>query len=136
MKSAFSSIRFGLMVGIGGGVLSSEADIRLGDVVVSRLYIAHGGIVQYDFGKAISSGFERTGFLNIPPIILINAIAKLRANYIRGRSRLSEYIFKLNDMPTFARENAGPDIFRHCRDRVGSRNFFLGRVRVGSTVLL
>src|SRR5437764_9647810 len=35
MKSAFTSIRFGLMVGIGGGVPSLKADIRLGDVVVS-----------------------------------------------------------------------------------------------------
>ena len=29
MKSAFRSIRFGLMVGIGGGVPSEEVDIRL-----------------------------------------------------------------------------------------------------------
>jgi nucleoside phosphorylase len=35
MKAKFTSIRFGLMVGIGGGVPSSERDIRLGDVVVS-----------------------------------------------------------------------------------------------------
>ena len=34
LKSKFPSIRFGLMVGIGGGVPSDEADIRLGDVVV------------------------------------------------------------------------------------------------------
>src|SRR5215470_16228969 len=34
MKSTFKSIRFGLIVGIGGGVPSVEADIRLGDVVV------------------------------------------------------------------------------------------------------
>jgi hypothetical protein len=31
MKSAFQPVRFGLMVGIGGGVPSEEADIRLGD---------------------------------------------------------------------------------------------------------
>src|SRR5437868_3275711 len=36
MKSAFTSIRFGLMVGVGGGVPSEDVDIRLGDVVVSR----------------------------------------------------------------------------------------------------
>jgi nucleoside phosphorylase len=35
MNMAFPSTRFGLMVGIGGGVPSAEADIRLGDVVVS-----------------------------------------------------------------------------------------------------
>jgi nucleoside phosphorylase len=36
LKVTFNNIRFGLMVGIGGGVPSSEADIRLGDVVVSQ----------------------------------------------------------------------------------------------------
>jgi nucleoside phosphorylase len=48
MTSRFTSIRFGLMVGIGGGV-PSAADIRLGDVVVSHPYLQHGGVVQYDF---------------------------------------------------------------------------------------
>jgi nucleoside phosphorylase len=109
MKSAFTSIRFGLMVGIGGGVPSVKADIRLGDVVVSTPHMAHGGVVQYDSGKATPSGFERTGSLNTPPIILLNSLAKLRANYIRGRSRLPEYISKLDGLPIFARENAGPD---------------------------
>jgi nucleoside phosphorylase len=66
MKSAFTAIQFGLMVGIGEGVPSMEADIQLGDVVVSRPYRVHGGIVQYDFGKATSSGFKQTGFLNTP----------------------------------------------------------------------
>jgi nucleoside phosphorylase len=36
MKSSFNAIRFGLMVGIGGGVPSAEHDVRLGDVVVSQ----------------------------------------------------------------------------------------------------
>ena len=36
MKATFKGIRFGLMVGIGGGVPSAEVDIRLGDVVVSQ----------------------------------------------------------------------------------------------------
>jgi nucleoside phosphorylase len=110
MKSAFTSIRFGLMVGIGGGVPSMESDIRLGDVVISRPHKVHGGVVQYSFGKATPSGFERTGFLNAPPTILLNAVAKLRANHIRGRSRLWEYLSKLNGLATFTREDAGPDV--------------------------
>lgn len=32
----FPSIRFGLLVGIGGGIPSEDNDIRLGDVVVSK----------------------------------------------------------------------------------------------------
>ena len=110
MKSAFKSIRFGLMVGIGGGVPSEEADIRLRDVVVSRPHKIHGGVVQYDFGKATPSGFERTGFLNTPPTILLNGLSNLRANHMRGKSRLLEYVSKLDSLPAFAREDAGPDV--------------------------
>jgi nucleoside phosphorylase len=110
MNSAFTSTRFGLMVGIGGGVPSVEADIRLGDVVVSRPHKLHGGVVQYDLGKATPSGFERTGSLNTPPTILLNAVVKLRANHFRGRSRLLEYVSKLNGLPTFARGDTGPDV--------------------------
>ncbi|KAF2195144.1 hypothetical protein K469DRAFT_4218 [Zopfia rhizophila CBS 207.26] len=94
MKSAFTSIRFGLMVGIGGGVPSEEADIRLGNVVVSRPRKVYGRVVQYDFGKATPSGFERTGILNIPPTILPSAVANLRANHVRRRCKLLEFFFQ------------------------------------------
>jgi len=110
MKAAFKSIRFGLMVGVGGGVPSEEADIRLGDVVISRPHIAHGGVVQYDIGKVTPRGVERTGFLNTPPTILLTAIANLQANHVRQRCRLLEYFSNLNGLPTFAREDTGPDI--------------------------
>ena len=81
MKSKFAEIRFVLMVGIGGGVPSAESDIRLGDVVISQPNMQHGGVVQYDFGKTGPSGFIRTGSLNTPPTILLNALSKLRANH-------------------------------------------------------
>jgi len=110
MNSTFTSIQFVLMVGIGGGVPSVEADIRLGDVVVSSPHKQHGGVVQYDFGKATPSGFERTGFLNSPPKILLNAVSNIQANQLVGRSRLLEYLSKLTDLPEFARSNAGPDV--------------------------
>jgi hypothetical protein len=45
-------------------VPSVEADIRLGDVVVSSPHKQHGGVVQYDLGKAAPSGFKQTGFIN------------------------------------------------------------------------
>jgi hypothetical protein len=38
IKLRFPSIRFGLMVGIGGGVLSTEADIQLSNVVISQSF--------------------------------------------------------------------------------------------------
>jgi nucleoside phosphorylase len=110
MRMAFPSTRFGLMVGIGGGVPSEEADIRLGDVVISKPYQTFGGVVQYDSGKATPSGFERTGLLNTPPIVLLNAVANLRAKHMRGRGRLTEYLSKLNSLPEFTREAAGPDV--------------------------
>jgi nucleoside phosphorylase len=110
MRMAFPSTRFGLMVGIGGGVPTEEADIRLGDVVISKPYQTFGGVVQYDSGKATLSGFERTGLLNTPPIVLLNAVANLRAKHMRGRGRLIEYLSKLDSLPDFAREAAGPDV--------------------------
>jgi len=45
----FTLIRFGLLVGIGGGIPSdNEDDIRLKDVVVSRPTATFGGVVQFD----------------------------------------------------------------------------------------
>jgi len=66
MRATFKIISFGLMVGIGGGIPSATADIRLRDVVVSQPDKTFGGVVQYDAGKATASGFERIGSLNAP----------------------------------------------------------------------
>ncbi|GKZ32775.1 hypothetical protein AbraIFM66950_002399 [Aspergillus brasiliensis] len=80
LMSTFQSIQFALLVGIGGGIPSANADIRLGDVVVARPNGRNGGVVQYDFGKAPTTGFERTGILNGPPRFLLNALSKVEAN--------------------------------------------------------
>lgn len=49
------------MVGIGGGALSGKHDIRLGDVVVGCPMKKEGGMVPYNFGKAVQDReFERT----------------------------------------------------------------------------
>ncbi|KAK4500801.1 hypothetical protein PRZ48_008993 [Zasmidium cellare] len=84
MHRSFSRLRFGLMVGIGGGVPSKEHDIRLGDVVVAQPGNGYGGVVQYDFGKSRPDGFERTGFLNSPPVPLLSALSMLRASQDAG----------------------------------------------------
>lgn len=110
MKSSFRSIRFGLMVGIGGGVPSAEADVRLGDVVVSQPEKGHGGVIQYDFGKTTPGKIERTGFLNAPPRILLGAVTKVRANYDRGKSKIHAHASDLSRLPKFAREKAGVDV--------------------------
>jgi nucleoside phosphorylase len=119
LKATFKWIRFGLMVGIGGGVPGRE-DIRLGDVVISQPYQEHGGVVQYDFGKATPSGFERTGFLNSPPQLLLNAVGQMRANHLLRRNKLSEYVTKAQDIPEFVGDNAGPDVlYEASYDHVG-----------------
>ena len=110
MRATFKGIRFGLMVGIGGGVPSAAADVRLGDVVVSQPDKTFGGVVQYDAGKATASGFERTGSLNAPPQVLLAAVAKVRANEFRGKSKILEHISKLERIPKFQRSKTGPDV--------------------------
>jgi nucleoside phosphorylase len=95
LLSSFHSIRFGLMVGIGGGVPSSHADIRLGDIVVSMPIAgsAEGGVVQYDYGKAISGGhFQRTGMLSRPPQILLTSVSKLRGNHLLEESQVPQFL--------------------------------------------
>lgn len=80
MLPTFPSLRFALMVGIGGGVPES-ADIRLGDVVVSLPSGAFGGVVQYDYGKTLRDGsFQCTGSLNKPPQYLLTAISQIRSD--------------------------------------------------------
>lgn len=108
MQAKFPSLRFGLMVGVGGGV-PGTTDLRLGDVVVSQPSGEHGGVVQYDAGTATASGFIRKGFLNGPPPILLNALSKLRANHLRHRSKVMEHLSAFDSLPRFQRVNAGYD---------------------------
>jgi hypothetical protein len=74
MQFSFPSLRFGLMVGTGGGVPSAAVDIRLGDVVVSAPTGKEPGVVHYGLGKAEKEGdFQRKGTLNKPDILLLGA---------------------------------------------------------------
>ncbi|KAF5239307.1 hypothetical protein FANTH_10010 [Fusarium anthophilum] len=93
MVRSFPNIRFGLMVGIGGGAPSAKHDIRLGDVVVSARSSGKGGVFQYDYGKAIQEhAFEATGFLNQPPQLLLTALSGLEAKYELDGHQLSNNI--------------------------------------------
>jgi nucleoside phosphorylase len=93
MRWTFTALRFGLLVGIGGGVPSVEHDVRLGDVVVSKPTDTSGGVIQYDFGKAVQAGrFQRTGSLNKPPIVLLGAVASLNAKHMMEEPALSKHI--------------------------------------------
>jgi nucleoside phosphorylase len=93
MTSTFPSIRFGLMVGIGGGVPKS---VRLGDVVVSTPSDGFGGVVQWDFGKTEQGGiFKRTGALNRPPTELLAALTKLEMKHAMKGSKIPQYLEEL-----------------------------------------
>lgn len=87
MRRTFPQLRFGLLVGIGGGVptKTNSGHIRLGHVVVSKPEGEHSGAVQYDHGKAQTGGFRRTGFLAPPPNVLLSAAQQLAANRARAR---------------------------------------------------
>ncbi|UNI15346.1 hypothetical protein JDV02_001886 [Purpureocillium takamizusanense] len=84
LLSSLPQIRIGLLVGIGGAVARPDQgrDIRLGDVVVSQPEGTEGGVVQYDLGKATSNdSWERKGSLNMPPPVLLHALASLQAEH-------------------------------------------------------
>ena len=95
MLSTFPSIRFTLMVGIGGGV-PSQADIRLGDVVVAKPNSDHGGVVQYDYSKAIKEcTIKRTSMLRKPPRVLLTALSKLQATHLLTGPRIHSFLCEI-----------------------------------------
>ncbi|PYI11141.1 purine and uridine phosphorylase [Aspergillus sclerotiicarbonarius CBS 121057] len=95
MLSTFPCIRFGLLVGIAGGIPSETVDIQLGDVVVSTPTGTHAGVIQYDSGKAYPGHFERTGMLNRPPELLLTAVSKLRSKILREGSMLQKTLSQM-----------------------------------------
>lgn len=99
LRSTFPSIRYGLLVGVGGGAPSAKSDIRLGDVVVSKPIGIFGGVVQYDFGKTIDKGvFKRTGFLNKPPRVLLKALASLETKCLLEGNQLTPASLAIPDI--------------------------------------
>ncbi|KAJ9482472.1 hypothetical protein VN97_g10963, partial [Penicillium thymicola] len=120
MVRSFPAIRFGLMVGIGGGAPyyrgqndvevdvdgsdDSEdedpdeiQDIRLGDVVISKHSKSSEAVIQYDFGKSIQNQeFVRAGAqLNKPPGIVLNAVSMLQGQHERKGHKICELLSKM-----------------------------------------
>lgn len=87
MRTTFPNLKFGMLVGIGGGVpvRTENGMIRLGHVVVSKPTGGHSGAVQYDHGKAKIGQFERTGALAPPPAVLLNAAQDLAVKRASSR---------------------------------------------------
>ncbi|EGX88078.1 serine/threonine-protein kinase ripk4, putative [Cordyceps militaris CM01] len=101
MVQTYPKVKFGLMVGIGGGI---PPKVRLGDVVVSTPVGNYPGVVQWDLGKALSGGeFKQTGVLNRPPDILLTALSKLQTQNDMYGSEISNYLTAIKDYPKLAR---------------------------------
>lgn len=111
MLNSFPNIRFGLMVGIGGGAPNQMHDIRLGDIIISVPREGSGGVLQYDFGKSIQGQeFHMTGFLDQPPRLLRAAVSNLKARYEEQGHQLDDAINKvLRGRPRLQKNYKRPD---------------------------
>lgn len=110
-NSRFTSIRFGLPVGIGGGVPSTDSDIRLGDLVVIQPHIQHGQVMQYDIRRTEAGGHNtRTGFLSTHLTALLNTFIKVQANCYKSRSSLYTSLLTFDVPLLFCHQNTKPDI--------------------------
>ncbi|KAL1862114.1 hypothetical protein Plec18170_000938 [Paecilomyces lecythidis] len=121
MRLQFPSLRSYLLVGIGGGVPNRDADIRLGDVVVSEPHGKYGGVVQYDLGKTITGGAQiRTGIMSPPSSELLTAVAKLRSYRSAGKSHFSDYLAEVSHRSEYNRDLTGADqLFDASYDHTG-----------------
>lgn len=144
----FKKLRFGLLVGVAGGVPKNGRkdkgeDIRLGDIVVGTPSGIYPGVVQYDMGKSIparsnpsqdetdnnnSVSFTRTGSLNQPPEEILGAVAALRATHLRVASRVPRYIHEMCEKYPFMKSHCsyqGNDLdqlFEPAYNHEGSRD--------------
>jgi ankyrin repeat protein/nucleoside phosphorylase len=95
MQRTYPSIKWQLLVGIGGGVSSPTHDIRLGDIVVSMPDGIFGGVVQYDLGKDVEDGFTLKGFLWPPPPILRSAVEMMRSDHLTKPNKVDTFLSKM-----------------------------------------
>lgn len=111
MQYSFESLRFILMVGIGGGIPSTRHDVRLGDVVVSMPSGEYSGVVQYDSGKLIQDGeFKRTGALKAPPPHLRKVVKFLISEHESQENCIAKNIQEM--LQKFKNTRAGTDYRR------------------------
>ena len=96
-------------------------------LIKSELTKCTGGVIQYDFGKAIKDGqFIQTGSLNKPPAVLMTGVSKLRALHLRKGSAIQQKvnsILKSNPamQQDFSRRNPEDDqLFQADYDHIDS----------------
>ncbi|KAL3455743.1 hypothetical protein BJX64DRAFT_57632 [Aspergillus heterothallicus] len=116
MRQTFKCLKYGLMVGIGGGAPHKDCDLRLGDVVVSKPGRGSGGVIQFDFGKEYGNGlFERGGSLNQPPEELLKALTYLETEHFMRGNRIPELLHSAYAqypklLPTFSYQGQENDL--------------------------
>jgi nucleoside phosphorylase len=95
MRRTFPNLKFGIMVGIAGGVWTTEVDVRLGDIVVGVPDDGGPGVIQYDHGKAVQEHeFVVKGTLNKAPDLLRSAAGLLKRKHMR---RPGQYVSTMDN---------------------------------------
>ncbi|KAL4792825.1 purine and uridine phosphorylase [Aspergillus venezuelensis] len=99
MRTFGKSLRFGLLVGIAGGIPRlPDQDIRLGDVVVSTPTGDSPGVYQYDLVKAEATqdatNFKKTGSLRPPSDDMLSVLTFFDSVDEAGRSKVPFYLRK------------------------------------------
>lgn len=148
MIAAFPNLKNALLVGIAGGVPNRQADIRLGDVVISQPNGKYGGVVQYDFGKTVPDGFQRVGSLNAPSNDLLTALSKLKSNLASARnaidaSKIYQPPSNVDALFQASYDHVGGETCAQCRrdmkvervPRAGGAEIFFGTVASGNQVI-
>lgn len=94
MRRTFPSLKFGLMVGIAGGIWSKDNDVRLGDIVVGASEDGEAGVIQYDHGKTVVNQelIKMRGTMNKSPSVLLNAVSSLQAKHDSGDKGYLKYL--------------------------------------------
>lgn len=118
VRRTFPSLRWGLMVGIGGGIPSDNNDIRLGDVVVGTK------VTPYGPGKVTGAGLLRTAESVLPDDALLKVVMRLEAKREQNIEKVSERIAtileeRLRKLPDYRHPHLPDDLFNPAYTHVG-----------------
>jgi nucleoside phosphorylase len=102
IRVAFKSIRFILLIGLGGGVPHTKEKISLGDVVVGRPEPGRSGLVLYEGGQVHwnnddTGNAHSEGSFEKPSSSLLTATRKVEMNSILGNSHMRTYMNTIID---------------------------------------
>lgn len=115
MMGSFTSLRWLLIVGIGGGVPRSGIDLRLGDIVVGSQ------VIQHDFGKDTQAGeVKPTAAAKDPRRELAGAASSLRAQHDLRGSTIPSILQGMHEKWPIMKNYSHPD---SSKDRLFCSNY-------------